>query len=91
MCAFVLKWTPTICACLFRARTARAQRSPRSDTPQCFVRVEQGARVLGEGGKAMCDGVMSGGVEVTLECDPSQRKSVDELIQNPILGEVNSL
>ena len=47
--------------------------------------------MLGEGGKAMCDGVMSGGVEVTLECDPSQRQSVDELIQNPLLGEVNYL
>ena len=43
--------------------------------------------MLSEGGKVMCDGVMSGGVEVTLECDPSHRQSVDELIQNPILGQ----
>ena len=79
---------------LARLRTyTHVQHSPRSDSPQCFVRVEHGARVLGEGGKVVytCDageGVMSGVVEVRLECDSSQRQSIDDLIKNPNLRSV---
>ena len=46
--------------------------------------------VLGESGRVTCEageGVMMGGVEGTIQCDPSQRESVDELIQNPIIGQ----
>ena len=68
------------------------QHSPRSEAPLCFVRVEHGARVLGEGGKVTCEsGVMNGAVEVTLECDSTQRQTIDELIQNPVLGQFISV
>ena len=66
------------------------QRSPRSEAPLCFLRLEHGAELLGESGRVTCEageGVMGGGVEGTLNCDPSQRESVDKLIQNPVLGQ----
>ena len=64
------------------------QCSPRSDSIQCFVRVEHGNTVLGDGDKCACEkgGVMSGGVEVKLECNSTQRHSIDKLIQSPIIG-----
>ena len=68
------------------------QRSPRSEAPLCFLRLEHGARVLGEGARVTCEageGVMGGGVEGTIHCNHSQRESVDELLQNPIIGQIS--
>ena len=46
---------------------------------------------MGESGRVTCEGgegVMEGGkVEGMLQCDPSQRESIDKLIQNPIISE----
>ena len=66
------------------------QHSPRCGSPQCFVRIEQGSRVLSEGNKVICDDgerVMSAGAEGKVECDSSQRQSIDEFILNPIVGQ----
>lgn len=60
----------------------------------CFLRLEHGAEVMGESGRVTCEGregVMEGGkAEGVLQCDPSQRESVDKLIQNPIISEFRS-
>ena len=47
-----------------------------------------------ESGRVTCEageGVMEGGkVQGVLQCDPSQRESIDKLIQNPIISEFRS-
>ena len=70
------------------------QRSPRSDAPTCFLRLEHGSEVMCESGRVTCEageGVMEGGgVEGTLHCDPNRRETVDKLIQNPIVGQLSN-
>ena len=65
------------------------QRSPRADHFTCFARVEHGPRLLAESGRLEGEGGedLSLKLETSIQCNTSDPQSLDEIAQNPLLGE----
>ena len=65
------------------------QRSPRADHFTCFARVEHGPKLLAESGRLEGEGgeELSLKLETSVQCTASDPQSLDEIAQNPLLGE----
>ena len=63
------------------------QHSPRADHFTCFARVEHGSRLVAESGRVEGEGgeELALNLEASIQCDP---QSLDEIAQNPLLGEL---
>lgn len=65
------------------------QHSSRAEHFTCFARVEHGPRLVGESGRVEggAGETLSLGLETSLQCSASDPHSLDEIAQNPLLGE----